>query len=121
MIRIAIALLIAAGFGPRAVADDAARIAILDQLQAQFSVCVAFYAIELSCVDGGEARRRLAAVSRRAEALAEAISMSKKDAALRLELNLAAGRSLMQDDCRGVSTLRDRYDVDCNPLSSDRE
>jgi hypothetical protein len=47
--------------------------------------------------------------------------MSKADAALRLELNLTASRSLMQDGCRSIRTLEDRYASDCDPLSSGRE
>jgi len=109
------------GFGRSAVADDVARIAVLDQLQAQFSVCTAFYMIELRCNKGGESRRRLAVVSRRAEALAAAISMSKEAAALRLELSVTASGALIQDDCRSVATLENRYAVECDPLSSGRE
>jgi hypothetical protein len=94
MKRIVIALLMIIGFGPFAVADDVERIAVLDQLQAQFSVCAAFYMIELRCNEGRESRRRLAVVSRRTEALATAVSMSKEAAALRLELNVAASGAL---------------------------
>jgi hypothetical protein len=121
MKRTKIAFLFVIGFGRCAIADDVERTAVLDQLQAQFSACAAFYTIELDCLAGGESRRRLAAVSRRADALAAVISMSNADAALRLELNLAAGRSLMQDGCRSITTLEDRYASDCDPLSSGRE
>ena len=114
----AMALLLAAGCGRPALADDAARAAILDRLQAQFSICVAFYMIERSCVEDSNSRSRLAAVSRRPDALAGAISMSAADAALRLDLNLSAERGLIQDHCGGVATLAHRYAVECDPLSS---
>jgi hypothetical protein len=67
MKRIVIALSMIIGFGRFAVADEIARIAVLDQLQAQFSVCTAFYMIELRCNPAS------AGAVQSAEALASAI------------------------------------------------
>ena len=47
--------------------------------------------------------------------------MNAADEALRLELNETAERNLMQGECGHVSTLDDRYRVECDPLSSGRE
>jgi hypothetical protein len=115
------ALLFATCFAHAAVADDAARMAVLDNLQASFSVCAAFYTIETSCAPAAESRLRLTIVSKRSEALASAIPLSAADVALRLELNLAGQRSLMGNGCDGVATLQNRYRVECDPFSSGSE
>jgi hypothetical protein len=114
MKRTAIALFIVVGFGIDAMANDADRAALLDQMQAQYSVCVAFYTFKLSCDEKGETGRRLNAVKRRSEALASAISMPAEEIALRLELALSANHSLV-GGCEGLSTLESRYGAECDP------
>ena len=121
MKRAAFTLCLAAALGESAVADEISRRAILDQMQAQVSDCVAFYTLQQGCVAGGEAGRRLAAAARRADALAAAAAMDAADAALRLQLNLAAARSLMAEGCGGLATLESRYAAECDPLSGGRE
>jgi hypothetical protein len=108
------------GLGPRAVAGEADRDAILDQLQAKFSACTAFYMFEQTCGARGETGRRLNAARRSAEALSGAIAMSSEQAALRLEIALAADR-ILAGGCDGLETLESRYAVQCEPLSSGPE
>jgi len=117
--RSAIALGMAVGFSRCGVADEVSRAAVLDQLQAKVSACVAFYTIELSCGGSLESRLRLTAATKRSEALAGAISLAPADAGLRLELNLAADRSLIGDGCNSVALLEDRFASECDPLSSE--
>ena len=100
-------------------ADDATRLAILDGLQAKFSACAAFYTVQGDCGRTRETARRLALVRKRADALAGSISMDPADAAMRLDLNLTAFRSLIGDSCAGLATLEARYAADCDPLSVD--
>jgi hypothetical protein len=112
-----IALLFVAGLSHNAFAGDTDHDVVLDQLQAEFSVCTAFYTLEESCGADGETRRRLSTVRRRAEALARAISMSADEVALRLEIALMANRSFAAG-CNGLERLETRYAVQCDPLSS---
>jgi len=121
MKRAALALSLAGGLCESAAADEASRGMILDQLQAQFSTCVAYYTLQQGCVGAGESGRRLAAVARRADALAGAIAMSPADAALRLQLNIAAAQSLMPGGCGGLAVLQSRFAYECDPLSGGRE
>jgi hypothetical protein len=121
MKRAALALWLAGGLCESAAADEASRMMILDQLQAQFSQCVAYYTLQQGCVGGGEPGRRLAAVTKRADALAGAIAMSPADAALRLQLNIAAAESLMPEGCGGLAVLESRFAYECDPPSGGRE
>lgn len=47
--------------------------------------------------------------------------MSVADVTLRLELNLAADRSLIGEGCSNIATLEDRFAIECDPLSSGPE
>lgn len=118
MKRLAIVLSIIFGTGRCAFADDAAQLAILDDMQAEVSACVAFYTIDLSCGERRETRSRLAVASKRAYALASAIVMAPADTAMRLDLNLTAFRVLIGNSCSNIATLENRYVVECDPLSS---
>jgi hypothetical protein len=113
----AVAFIASIVVGP-AFAGEAAHIAALDQLQAKFSACVAFYTLTLSCAENGDARRRLTSATKRSEALAAAIPMNGDDVALRLQLHLTAQQTLMGGDCRDAATLEDRYAPVCDPLST---
>ena len=115
--RTAIALWSVVGLGSEGFAANADRETLLDQIQAKFSVCAAFYTFEQSCGAKGETGLRLKAVRRSAEALADAIAMSPDKVALRLEIALAANQALT-GGCDGLATLESRYAVQCEPLSS---
>ena len=120
MKRTAIAWAVLSCFGGEALADDVDRAALLDQIQAQYSLCVAYYTYQKGCGASGETGRRLNAVKRRSEALAGAIAMSEDEVALRMQLALTANGSLA-GGCDGLSTLQNRYAVECDSLSHGRE
>ncbi len=120
MKRIAIALCALFGLANAARASEWSRAAVIDQLQAQVSQCVAFYAYKQACGVEGDTRRRLDAVRGARSALAGAISMAPDQTALRLELALAATSSLA-GDCEGLARLESRFGPDCDPLSGGRE
>jgi hypothetical protein len=120
MRRTAISFLFLFAFGRGAGADEA-DIAVLDALQAQVSACVAFYAIELRCAEKQEFESRLRLAWKRSQALARAISMIPTDATTRLDLNVAADWSLMQESCEGIARIESRYRDPCEPLSSAAE
>ncbi len=113
----AIALWSVVSLGSEGFAANADRETVLDQLQAKFSVCVAFYTFEQSCGAEGETGLRLKAARRSAEALAGAIAMSPDKVSLRLQIALTADQALT-GGCDGLKTLESRYAVQCEPLSS---
>ena len=120
MRRTTISVLFMVGLA-RGAAADQSDVAALDGLQAQLSACVAFYTLELRCGRKPEFQGRLGMASKRSDALARAISLAPGDAAMRLELNIAADESLMQNSCDGLPTLESRYGDSCEPLSSAAE
>jgi hypothetical protein len=120
MRRLSVALVLAATC-QTALAEEATQRAMLDQLHAEYCVCVAFYSIRARCSADAEAGRRLGVITRRADALAGALAMTRQDAALRLDLNLAALAAFAGEDCRGLDTLDSRFSPQCDPLSAGRE
>jgi len=119
MKRFTLALFIGIGLIDGATAQDAARRASLDAMQAALSVCVAYYSVELKCSDEKSLSAKLARVTERSNEVARVLGMPPADVALRLELNIIIQTSLIQESCANATTLRSRYDVECDPLASD--
>jgi hypothetical protein len=119
MKRFAFTLFVGIGMIDGAAAQDAARRASLDATQAALSMCVAYYSLELKCSDQKPLSAKLARVAERSNEAARVLGMSAADVALRLELNIIIQTSLIQEGCANLTTLRSRYDVECDPLASD--
>jgi hypothetical protein len=107
-------LSIALGLAHSALAQDVERIARMDNVQAQLSICVAYYSLALECEDGAT-DRPLRFLVRQSEAAAKAAAMSGADVALRLEFNLAMQRSLIENSCGKFARLRARREDECEP------
>jgi hypothetical protein len=105
---------IALGLAHSALAQDAERIARMDNVQAQLSVCVAYYSLELKCQDGAT-DRPLRLLIERSDAAAKAAMMSSADVAMRLEFNLTMQRSLIEDSCGKFARLSARHWDECEP------
>jgi hypothetical protein len=104
--------------------DEARRAAALNNLQADLSVCIAYYAILEQCSSGEDKSRRLAQaaiddLTRKSEAAADALRISSADVAMRLELNLAGERHLIDGSCSRKAILVSRYADQCGALVSD--
>jgi hypothetical protein len=119
MKRFTLALFIGIGLIEGAAAEDAARRASIDAMQAALSVCVAYYSLELKCSDEKSLGAKLARVAERSAEAATVLGMPAADVALRLELDMVIETSLIQEGCAKITTLRSRYDVECDPLASD--
>jgi hypothetical protein len=119
MKRFTLALCIGIGLIDGAAAQDAARRAPLDAMQAAFSVCVAYYSLELKCSDEASLSAKFARVAERSNEAARVLGMPVADVALRLELDVIIETSLTPQGCANVRTLRSRYDLECDPLAAD--
>ncbi len=111
-------LLLACGLLPPPVhAQDAASAkSIMDNRQAALSVCIAYYTILQECASGEEALRARTVASdltKRSQAAADAAGMSAADTAMRLELNLAMERGLIEGDCSRRRVLSSRFADQC--------
>jgi hypothetical protein len=100
-------------------AQDAAKTnEALNTLQANLSVCIAYFSIFKECSAGDEKDLSLAdaaiqGLTKKSRAAADAIGLSSDDVALRLDLNLTSQRQLI-GSCSGVSVLLSRYSQQCN-------
>src|ERR1700683_4102621 len=112
MKRFTLALFIGIGSVGGAVAQDAARRASLDAMQAALSVCVAYYSLELKCSDEESLSAKYARAAERSNEAARVLGMPTADVALRLELDILMETSLMPEGCANVRTLRSRYDLE---------
>jgi hypothetical protein len=119
MKRFTLALFIGIDLIEGAAAQDAARRASLDAMQAALSVCVAYYSLELKCSDEKSIGAKRVRVAARSDEAARVLGMPAADVALRLELDMIIETSLIQESCAKVTTLRSRYDVECDPLALD--
>jgi hypothetical protein len=121
MKRFTVALVAGFSLAHSASADEAARRqATLDNLQADLSVCIAYYLLVRDC-SGGEATNLKLAIDNlnRESAKAErALDMQTADAVMRLELNLASQRGLIEGSCSRIGTLQSRYADQCNALET---
>ena len=115
MKRVLTGLSIVLGLVHSALAQEAERGATMDNVQAQLSVCIAYYSLEMECTEGGSAARFLHLLVKRSDAAAKALAMSRADVAMRLKFNLAMQRSLIEDSCANIARLRSRHEEDCEP------
>jgi hypothetical protein len=100
-------------------AQDAARRASLDAMQAALSVCVAYYSLELKCSDEESLSAKFARVAKQSNETARVLGMPAAEVALRLELDVLIETSLVPEGCASAKTLRSRYDQECDPLAAD--
>ena len=119
MKQFTLAFFIWIGLVAGADAQDAARRASLDAMQAALSVCVAYYSLELKCSDEESLSAKYARAAERSNEAARVLGMPAADAALRLELDVLIETSLIPEGCANVKTLRSRYDVECDPSAAD--
>jgi hypothetical protein len=102
-------------------AQDAAKTKeAMSNMQAELSVCIAYFSIfkECSAKEGKNPRFGELAIENlgiKSEAAADAIGMSSADVAMRLELNLTSQRHLI-GSCSGMTILLSRYSEQCNDL-----
>jgi hypothetical protein len=100
-------------------AQDAAKTnEALNTLQANLSVCIAYFSIFKECSAGDEkdlllAEAAIQGLEKKSRAAADAIGLSSDDVALRLDLNLTSQRQFI-GSCSGVSILLSRYTQQCN-------
>jgi hypothetical protein len=113
MKRTLIGLPIAMGLAHSALAQDAGRGMTMDDVQAQLSACVAYYSLEMECSEGGAAARFIRLLGRQSDAAAKASELSSADVAMRIELNLAMQRSLIEYSCANIARLRARREDEC--------
>jgi hypothetical protein len=100
--------------------DGAKTKEAIDNLQAELSVCIAFFSIFQECSPGNEKHPSSAELAneeleRRSRAAADAVGLSSADVAMRLRLNLTRERHLI-GSCSGTSVLSSRYSQQCNDL-----
>jgi hypothetical protein len=119
MKRFTLAFFLWIGLVAGADAQDAARRASLDAMQAALSVCVAYYSLELKCTDENSISAKFARVAKHSNEAATVLGMPAADVALRLELDVLIETSLIPEGCANVQTLRSRYDPECDPLAAD--
>jgi hypothetical protein len=104
--------------------NEAKLAAALNNLQADLSICIAYYSILKECSAGEDEGRRPAQpaiddLTRKSEAAADALRMPSADVAMRLELNLAGQRHFIQGSCRRKAILVSRYADQCDALVLD--
>jgi len=119
MKRFTVAFFIWIGCVDGADAQDAARRASLDAMQAALSVCVAYYSLELECSDEKSLSAKFARATERSNEAARVLGMPAAEVALRLELDVIIETSLIPEGCANVETLLSRYDPECDPLAAD--
>jgi hypothetical protein len=118
-LRITSALVAGLLLARAADAQDAAKTnEALNTLQANLSVCIAYFSIFKECSAGDEkdlllAEAAIQSLEKKSRAAADAIGLSSDDVALRLDLNLTSQRQLI-GSCSGVSILLSRYTQQCN-------
>jgi hypothetical protein len=118
-LRITSALVAGLLLARAADAQDAAKTnEALNTLQANLSVCIAYFSIFKECSAGDEkdlllAEAAIQGLEKKSRAAADAIGLSSDDVALRLDLNLTSQRQLI-GSCSGVSILLSRYTQQCN-------
>jgi hypothetical protein len=118
-LRITSALVAGLLLARAADAQDAAKTnEALNTLQANLSVCIAYFSIFKECSAGDEkdlllAEAAIQGLEKKSRAAADAIGLSSEDVALRLDLNLTSQRQLI-GSCSGVSILLSRYTQQCN-------
>jgi hypothetical protein len=118
-LRISSALVAGLLLARAADAQDAAKTnEALNTLQANLSVCIAYFSIFKECSAGDEkdlllAEAAIQGLEKKSRAAADAIGLSSDDVALRLDLNLTSQRQLI-GSCSGVSILLSRYTQQCN-------
>jgi hypothetical protein len=108
---------LAAAFANPASAQDAATKQRMDAAQADLSVCIAYYMIIKECSAIAPAEATIEALATKSSALERTLGMPAEDAAIRLELNLAIQRGLIQNACSNLHTLRSRYSDQCASLA----
>jgi len=118
-LRITSALVAGLLLARAADAQDAAKTnEALNTLQANLSVCIAYFSIFKECSAGDEkdlvlAEAAIQGLEKKSRAAADGIGLSSDDVALRLDLNLTSQRQLI-GSCSGVSILLSRYTQQCN-------
>jgi hypothetical protein len=101
---------------PAAAQDEARTKAMISARQAALSVCIAYYTILKECSTSDDAllAQRLLQLTANSQTAVETLGMSPADASLRLELNLAMQRGLIQGNCsRTGSILSSRFAKQC--------
>jgi hypothetical protein len=125
-LRVAAALLAGIFLSRAAVAQDAAKTReAMSNMQAEFSVCIAYFSIYKECAASDETNLPIIQLAIqnlgiKSDTAADAVGMSSADVTMRLRLNLASQRHLI-GNCSGMTILRSRYSEQCNGLVLDAD
>jgi hypothetical protein len=109
-------------FSHCANADEAPKLATMDDAHAQLSVCLSFYSILRECakeaLERTDAEAAMLRIGNLMTTAAEAAHLQPSDEQLRFDLNLLDQRSFIGDSCIAVDRLRIRYGEQCDALQA---